>query len=119
MIDPYAKAAYSGVYQAYAWHQGYVDQPVIFRVPDEYFYIPTDHKPDHTKPQAENEFFSPFSIRDFMAVVAEMDNEGFIHLWRYSEAEGDRFLELSCTEGNHEIPAVAIHSSNPKWAELS
>lgn len=87
--------AYNGVYQAYAWHQGYEDKPVKFRIPDHHF-----------DPE-------PLTLAHFMEVVADVDNEGAIHYWKYDEVPTvygcDRFLTLVCTEDN------SIHHLLKEW----
>ena len=78
-------AAYAGVYQAYAWQQGYEGKPVRFRLPDQYF------------DNCDDEVAEGFNLKKFMAVVADFD-EGAIHYWKFEEEEEDRFITLVCTE---------------------
>jgi hypothetical protein len=78
-------SAYLGVYQAYAWQQGYANHAVEFRLPDEHFSTGRTYDTEG------------FDLRKFFEVVADMDDGG-IHYWWYYEKNHDRFLVLACTE---------------------
>jgi len=88
MITTEERNAYLGVYQAYAWQQGYKGKVEVFRLPDEYFQMAG---PDDV-------VFEGFDLKKFMEAVADIDNEGAIHYWKYFEEDGDKFLALGCTE---------------------
>lgn len=87
-------ASYAGVYQAYAWEQGHKDQPLEFRIPDQYFVKDAGEFVEGRGYNTREGFI----VADFMCVVADMDAEGYIHMWKYRESKGDRFLTLDCTE---------------------
>lgn len=90
------EAHYRGIYEAYSWHQGYEDKAVRFRAPSTMGLI------EEGKWQEV-----PFSVADFMAAVAEVD-DGAIHYWRWEPSANvsedalmlmpDGFLTLVCTE---------------------
>lgn len=86
-----------GIYEAYAWQQGYEGKAVKFRVPSTMGLMTDEGKWQEV----------PFDVADFMRVVAEVDDGG-IHYWRW-EVEAtvsedalmlppDGFLTLACTE---------------------
>ena len=78
--------AYRGVYQAYAWQQGYGGHITEFRLPDQYFFIGSD------------DYNEGFDLLKFFKVVEDMDDEGCIHMWKLDSRKGDTFLMLGCTE---------------------
>jgi hypothetical protein len=92
--------SYQGVYQAYAWQQGYANAPVVFRLPDENFVI-GEWGDEHCT--------EGFDLLKFFRVVAEIDNEGAIHSWEYFESPGDRgpyvdrFVRLTCSEDDSQL----------------
>lgn len=83
-MDDQRWCAYAGVYQAFAWQQGFAGQPVTFRLPEDFW----------VRQKFEEEVFD---VSAFMSVVRDIDDTG-IHYWRFYEVDGDRFLSLACTE---------------------
>jgi|SRR5215471_1516061 len=77
--------SYAGVYQAYAWHQGFRSRPTEFRIPDEHFSYSRSY--DETG----------FDLVKFFEVVAEIDDGG-IHQWQMRVQDFDTILTLACTE---------------------
>jgi len=78
--------AYRGVYQAYAWMQGWADAPIDICVPDENFYVGSD------------DFDSGFDLVKFFEVADDMDSEGAIHYWKMRVEGFNTILTLACTE---------------------
>lgn len=101
-LDEKERCFYRGLYQAYAWDQGYRSRTVRYRVPDEYAWI-SDGIPEG------------FNLSRFMAVVADMDSEGFIHYWFHEHKDGDDFLWLGCTEDD----SLRHISELDKWRHAS
>jgi len=108
------QSSYTGVYQAYAWQQGYNNAPTTFRIPDEHFLLNP-----HDDPFLWEE---GFKLADFMEAVAHIDNEGYIHYWKYHEADGDRYLTLACTEdASSWMPtehSEFYHAADDYWKEV-
>jgi len=90
---------YAGFYQGLAWAQGATDGPLKFGWPDELMRL---------------DALAPLTFRrpDFFAVVADLDDESFIHLWE-GAAPGNSEGTLWCTEDRtpHDIPETALHAS--------
>lgn len=93
---------YAGFYQGLAWAQGAMDGPIRANVPD-YLNSHTDE--------------TPFDLKEFMEVVADLDDEGGIHLWEIDMAGPT--LVLWCTEDAtpKTIPDTALHASG--WVALA
>jgi len=105
------KAAYLGVYQAYAWEQGFRESPISFRIPDEHF-VKSENGPDG------------FVVSEFMEAVADLD-DGHIHLWKYyttdnhlhPELKPNRHLALICTEDDSMARIAPDDQDNWHYAE--
>jgi hypothetical protein len=104
------RASYLGLFQGFAFNQGFDNEPRRFRLPNEHFQLdPINLRGDS------------FSLLDFFTVVAYIDNEGSIFYfkveeqeitWPYGNKTKETFLHMACTEddswnqvcGDNEMP---------------
>lgn len=95
---------YAGFYQGLAWAQGAQDAPLTANIPD--------HLAGHQDWDEQ-----PFNLTQFMEVVADLDDEGGIHLWELLPITGQ--MVLHCTEDatSKTIPDNALHASG--WLALA
>jgi hypothetical protein len=97
-MTPEVRNVYAGIYQTWAWQQGYNGCITRFRIPG---YDPVGPLMALNSSEDDPSWQDfPFDPNEFFATVDLIDDGG-IHYWRIEKpCDGERFIWLACTEDN-------------------